>query len=223
LEVEVSVVAPYWNRPEALSLFYEQIERWHSSERYEFLIVDDGCMKSPAWQGPANSRVISLPQKPYPLNPCVPLNAGAREAAGAVVVLTGCEVAHRRADDLERLVGLLEGPKDYVVAACHDTRRGWIQHSQHRDARLHWFTAIHRAWFADIGGFDEGFRWGYGWEDTDFVRRLESAGTNFVVTDDVIVDHQCELQREKLNARGNLKSNRSLYEGKWGRCTDPTM
>ncbi len=214
--IDVSVIVPYWNRPEALAVFYKQVEDWHSDPRYEFIIVDDGSMKDPAFDGPPNVRVLKLPPKAVPKNPSVPMNRGVAESHGAVVVLTGgCEILHSSPDDLPRLVGLLKEKNDYAVAACFDTQRGWIQHTEKLNPMLHWFTAIHREWFDAVGGFDEAYREGYAFEDNDFVRRLEAAGTNFIVTNDIVVEHRSELQPGKLNARGSLPSNQALYRSKW--------
>ena len=214
--IEVSVVVPYWDRPDALRAFYDQVTRWHSDPKYEFIIVNDGCMKAPAWQGPPNTRVVHLPDKRDPLNPSVPLNRGVAEACADIIVLTGCEILHRKPDDLSRLVSLVEREGDYAVAACWDTQRKWIQHTKlGHNTRLHWLTATHREWFHTVGGFDEDYRHGYAWEDTDFVRRLEHAGTRFIVTDDIIVEHRSELQPGKLNCRGKLPNNQALFQSKW--------
>jgi len=198
-------------------------------EPLEIIIVDDGSPEDPEilieddhWP----VRVITLPPKVHALNPCVPLNLGVARATGEIIVLTGPEVIHRgpilagMRDRLEQL-----GPKGYVGAACWGGT-WWYCHStlmpeptsvgrtkMPAGAALHFCAMLYRDFFDQVGGFDEQYRDGQGYEDNDFLWSLHKHGARFAICDELMTDH-LPCPRSQWPAGGAAR-NKAIFERKW--------
>ncbi len=175
--------------------------------------------------------VIRLPAKDHALNPCIAFNRGVAAARGDIIVLSNPEVVHRGAI-LGRLGRAVKeaGKKSYIAASCWGGG-WWYCHSNlmpppvrvgrapmPKDAGLHFCSALHRSFYEDVGGFDEDYRDGQGYEDNDFLWRLHNGGAQFVIRDDLVTDHQ-PCARSKWPKGGALR-NQKLFEQKWPHVRD---
>jgi hypothetical protein len=217
----VSIVWPYWERFEATFAGLRNMAASYPSADVEVVIVDDGSPTQPAaalghFPAPWPVRVITLPRKYVPKNPCVPLNTGVKHARGDVILLTNPETTHRQPlmgpmlEELER-----RGPKTYVLAAvwCPETKE-WHCHGRHAPVGYHFCAMLRKELYWAAGGFGEEYREGAGYDDPDFVFRLKAAGANFVFRDDLVADHH------KTGARidwppGSFERNRGVFYSKW--------
>lgn len=224
----ISVVMPYWQRQQVLLQNLSNYRLLYPDEDLEIVIVNDG---SPEWPKigddyPWPVRLIELPPKTHALNPCFPLNRGVAEARGEVILLTCPEVIHR-APILKGMREKLEslGPKGYVSAACFGGT-WWYSHStlmpppevvgrmpMPEGAALHFCSMLYRGFFDQVGGFDEQYRAGAGYEDSDFLWSLHKHGAKFAICDDLITDHlscpRCEWPA------GGAERNLAIFESKW--------
>jgi hypothetical protein len=194
----------------------------------EVIVVDDGSSEPYcAPEGmPWRVNVIRLPAKSYPLNPCLPINIGASSAAGTVIAISNPEIMHRTAV-LPELVGSLANV-DYVAAACWcpDVKR-WHAHSTRQplyadktqikmpqDAQYHFLAVLPRDLYRLVEGFDCDYREGAGYDDNDWLLRLNRAGARFAIRDDLVVDHS----RNGAHAawtREMFERNRQVFLSKW--------
>lgn len=219
---------PYWRRREVLSQNLARYSDLYPNLRMEIIVVDDGSPEPPDVSGeyPWPVRLISLPPKQHALNPSVPINRGVAAADGEVIVLTGPEVVHR-SQILAAMRGKLAelGPTGYVGAACWGGK-WWYCHStlmpepssvgrakMPDGAPLHFCTMLHRQFFNEVGGFDEEYRDGLGYEDNDFLWALASHGAQFAICDDLVTDH-LPCPRSQWPAGGAAR-NRAIFERKW--------
>lgn len=220
---------PYWNRAEVLAQNLERYRECYGSG-IEIIIVDDGSTEKPNLSGPYPHQriVIRLPAKDHALNPCTAFNAGVAAASGDIIVLTNPEVIHR-SPILGRMAAALAdaGPKGYVAAACWGIKHcWWYCHSTDqpnaarvgrafmpKGAGLHFCSMLNRSFYEDIGGFSEEYRDGQGYEDNDFLCKLEAAGAVFKICDDLVTDHHpcppCQWPK------GGAARNRAIFESKW--------
>ena len=211
--MKVSIILPYWERHDAtVEGLRNLIFAYRNGDLdVEIIVVDDGSRDEPArhavnevsiidnprGNGPhpprprVHLKLVELPLKDGPLNPCVPINAGVRESTGDYLLLSNPETHHRSAI-LQAMVEEAErgGPLTYVLAAafCPETQ-GWHCHSVFAKAGYHFCSLLKRSLFDAAGGFDEEYRDGACYDDPDFVERLLKAGAKFVFRDDLIVDH----------------------------------
>lgn len=81
------------------------------------------------------------------------------------------------------------------------------------------FLGCKRKWVEDIGGFDESME-GHGWEDWDFLHRLDKYGAPVRKCNDIIVIHQWHTKNYPYNTfdhaekNGKISADR-LKEGKY--------
>lgn len=226
--VGLSVVLPYFERREATDAALQRMAELYADADMEVVIVDDGSRNpyfAPA-DMPWPVSVVHMPEKDRPLNPCLPINIGAYSCSGDVLAISNPEILHRTAV-LPELVKSLE-TADYVAAACWcpDTSR-WHAHSTREPlyadktpirmpagAQYHFLAVLSRELFKSVGGFDNDYRDGAGYDDNDFLLRLNRAGARFAVRDDLVVDHS----RNGAHAawtREMFERNRKLFVDKW--------
>ncbi len=228
----ISVVMPYWRRPEILARNLAVYHELYASDNIEIIVVDDGSPEPADIGGtyPWPVKVVSLPRKEIALNPCAAFNAGVAASWGDILVLTNPEVVHRAAI-LTVMVGILEdiGPLGYVAAACWSGKVGWWYcHSTKSpapetvgrapmpvNAGLHFCAMLHRSLYDYIGGFSEEYRDGQGYEDSDLLWKLNAVGANFKIADELVTDHQdCPPSAWPRDGKAR---NRAIFEARWGR------
>lgn len=224
----ISVVMPYWRRQRALLVNVENYSRLYDDEDVEMIVVDDGSPEPAVVPAglPIMVTVLRLPKKFAALNPCVPINKGVAVSRGEFVVLTNPEVIHRDSilDEMRlRLVDM--GPKGYIAAACRG-RKWWYCHSTlmpepssvgrapcPEGAGLHFCAMLHRSLFDEIGGFTEAYREGQGYEDSDFLWKLDRAGAKFAICDDFVTDHvECPGSSWP---DGGAARNKAIFNAAW--------
>lgn len=211
----ISVCMPYYRRQEALERSLAAYARLYGD--IEISICDDG---SPEPVKAPGHVVTRLQQKDYPLNPCVPANAAVRASSGDLIVLTNPEIEHRE-DVLSAMLGMLESDSDYVAAKCFDVTLdklivgpGAIRERERvlrlpDGAYFHMCAMMHKSLFERVGGFDEDYRDGFGYEDNDFLWRLSEAGACFKLCEDATVYHY-------RVPRGDIPpTNEQLFLSRW--------
>ncbi len=226
----MSMVLPYWNRNAATNEAMWLIDKHYRALDLEVLVVDDGSKEEfvPAGEWPF-LRVIKLPRKDMAMNPCVPINVGAREARGDILILSNPEVKHH-VPVLQEMRAELErtGPMGYVLSACKYDRDGtWHCHSslvneqgyrdqyrQPKNSGFHFCAMFYRTLWDKAGGFDEDYRAGSSYDDPDWVNRVASAGGIFRMRDDLVVEHT-RNGAESNYASGMLERNKALFFDKW--------
>lgn len=173
--------------------------------------------------------VVYLPRKSVPLNPCVPLNRGVAAASGDVIALSGADVMHTTPILQQMRDELGDDEKKYVLAAvwyaekkiwhCHSTRNrpddGDVGSMLPPGADYHFMSMLHRSLWDASGGLDEDYRAGAGYDDPDFVLRLQRAGAKFLIRDDLVAEHVRQGAHSGWTAE-MFARNRSLFFQKWG-------
>ncbi len=219
----ISIVLPYWNRKAAADDGLRSLERCYAGLEMEVVIVDDGNQEP--YVPPALSLDISLvrlPVKQEPKSPATPWNVGAAAASGEIVVLSCIEILHEQpvleqmATELERL-----GPDGYVLAAawCPESR-AWHCHSTVQvpdcpvGTGIAFCGAMRRELFERVGGFEEDYRDGAGYEDRDFIRKMVLAGAKFVIRDDLVVVHPKTGAMIKWSQEAFAR-NEMIYRRRW--------
>lgn len=221
--VMYSICAPFWERQEALTAMAEQYRTLYTDLPYEIVIADDGS-STPAVAPDDHVRIVHLPRKRGPKNPCVPINAAVRASKGEIIVLTNPEVNHLHYPVLRDMHAALgpKGAKRYVTAPCFEQRtKQWLAgpHVEYGTkgrgptppgAHFHWLAMMWRALWDEAGGFDERYRDGKGWDDTDWVWRVAATGAVFVCTGE---EHA--VCQPRSTTKWAMRSNQHLFETLW--------
>jgi GT2 family glycosyltransferase len=67
---------------------------------------------------------------------------------------------------------------------------GWYNHSVYRPVHFNFCCAITKKNLNILGGFDERYANGTGYEDDDFIDRIKRLGLKLIIADDISVIHQ---------------------------------
>ena len=215
----ISLILPYWDRQAAADKALRLIEKNYSGIDLEVVVVDDGS----GFVG-SGVKVVRLPKKEVPLNPCVPFNRGVEASSGEFIALSNSEILHNR-PVLAQMRDEICDESDYVMAACWGGR--WHCHSSRertndndvgaylpKGSDYHFMTMMKRSLWEKAGGFDEDYRDGAGYDDPDFVRRLHRAGARFVRRDDLVVEHPRAGAHAKWTPE-MFARNRKVFMSKW--------
>lgn len=253
----VSIILPYFERPDLLSASLRSFQTLYSTSQVEVVIIDDASRFD---LRPTFPHDFSLPIKLVTIvnkdgiNPCTPINAGVRAASGDLILLSSPEIVHTRSifsrgedtipsktecwfynvfaitnqsinseliktnthkdfmriystfeDDLEKDLGL----NGYIWANSFGS---WYSHSIHRRTDLNFLSLMQRDSFLRVGGFNERYRRGSGFDDNEFRRRLVTWGFSFKYLDSSPAIH---LYHEEVSTRADfnfgINSNERLY------------
>lgn len=160
------------------------------------------------------------PEDKWYTNPCVPFNIGIKEAKGEIIVLQNPECMHvhdvleyinnniddskyisisayslneKLTDDLYRSIennNVLDFFRSLRKQVLTDHLIGWYNHSIHRPRYYHFCSAMTKKNMDLLGGFDEIYANGIGFDDDDFVERIKKIGLKLIIEDNVSVIHQ---------------------------------
>lgn len=220
----ISLILPYWDRQAAADRALQSLVLHYARLPLEVVVVDDGNLVP--FVEPISSlniRVVRLPAKRHPTPQSRAWNAGVREASADLIALSCVEVIHKR-PVLEPMAAQLAalGPDGYVLAAA------WCPERKNWDVRSDiapwdrlpkgvggcFLGMLHRSLFERVGGFDEDYQDGAGYEDQDFIMRLVTAGAVIVVRDDLVVIHPKTGATIKWPAEGFAR-NLERFKRKW--------
>jgi len=91
----------------------------------------------------------------------------------------------------------------------------WYQHSIYNNRGLHFCTVISRINYDLVGGFDELYNDGIGWEDDDFIATVKFNNIKLLNRDDLVIfhmDHSRDYQYINVKL---LKYNERYFINKW--------
>lgn len=98
---------------------------------------------------------------------------------------------------------------------------GWYNHSKYRPEAYHFCAAMTRNDLYDLGGFDERYAKGVGYDDDDFIWRIKAKKMSIDFVDEVIILHQnhynysenkVETEEILKKIRDSYKRNKKIFE-----------
>lgn len=235
--MKYSILMPYFDRVNELYDTFLSF-KFHYKERDDFevvLILDSKNNKKQL-----NEVVDAIKQFDFPIkfirwgakihSPATLFNIASLKAEGEFFVITNPECIHQE-NILKGFDKLFKLDKDiYIVCGCYNgTKRddretwkksipfnlvNWYQHSEFNNRGYHWCSAISAKNYNLIGGFDDKFSEGIGYDDIDFRNIVLNAGIKFYLVDDLIVIHQKHNIVYKVKDELRIQ-NATLYNKKW--------
>lgn len=214
----ISILMPYWRRQERLDATLDSLEQY---DDIEVCICADGCTIE-IKERPYPVKVMHLPMKDEPKNPCVPFNWARKLAEGEYLCITNPEILHPE-PVLPAMLEALVGDRGYVLATCWNPekerwhcRAGYVPpHTAPipKGSGLH-FCALMRADFYDeIGGFSEEYRDGAGYDDNDFIWKVHEAGGIIKIVPETVHHFNTGI---KWPAQ-MVERNKRIFYGKWAK------
>lgn len=220
----ISLILPYWDRQAAADEAIALLDRWYLGQDIEVIVVDDGNIvpfRMPETR--LDIRVIRLPVKSEPTSPLHAWNVGVKAARGDFIALSCIEILHDKGPVLAQMKEQLAriGEQGYVLAAawCPDTDCWHCHSSVHipdcpPGTGIGFLGMMRKSLFDRIGGFDEAYMAGAGYEDRDFIRTLDSSGVRFCIRDDLVVSHPKRGATIAWKPEGFVR-NEALFRKKW--------
>ena len=208
---------PYYDRAERLGASINALERWYSAEDMDIIIVDDGSPEPLQFDSILDVTILRIDRNPKPRNPCVPINMAVKHAKGDDIIITSPEIEHHRSV-FPKLFYLHRNGRDVVSAMCFDNERGWLAGPRSprggkrapmpEGSDFPFCMLLTRDFFYAAGGYDEDYRNGQGYDDNDFLWRLERAGAIFKCS-------RHEVHHHHKAVEWKMKSNEPLFRSKW--------
>ena len=95
----------------------------------------------------------------------------------------------------------------------------WYSHPVFKDSKLNFLSIISKNSYLNIGGFDPRYRKGTGYDDLDFLRKLQIRGFEIVYLKSLPALHIFhEEVSSTSNYRKRLNSNEKIYHSKFARA-----
>jgi glycosyltransferase involved in cell wall biosynthesis len=218
--MKLSLVIPYYNRKELLQNVLKSI---NMTGDIEIIIVDDGSNKENKVDFDfIEYKVIRLEKPSTWRGPCIAYNAGFKAATGDVIMLNGSECIH--AGDITGYVFKNMKEKTYLAFSTYMAKEKdsfkdidwnnnteqqirerikpqssfWGVHSSIGNS-IPYCGVINREDLDILGGYDERFAGGIGYDDYDFTERIYNLGLKMPIIDEPFVIHQWHKPVEYSN------------------------
>jgi hypothetical protein len=209
---DISICIPYYERWKAfkrtLGSFW--VHGYYPGRGIEISVCDDGSIRQPLKEDKRYT-LTTLPKKPFWYTPCVPINRAVEASKGKVLVLQSPETYHHD-PVLYNMFDMMEDYKDVILVACQDTAGGrtdkWFCHPEYEPNKFWWCQMLSRAFFDEVGGFDESYRFFNHGEDGDFAIRLSEAGANWKWMKEGYVVHGWKGHFKKVKKKPHEKLER---------------
>ena len=166
------------------------------------------------------------------INPCIPYNMGFNEVRGDIVLIQNPECYHN--GNILKYVSENVKNNIYLNFACYslsaemtehideafklvnmnvlrDRGCAWYNHSVHKPHMLHFCSAIMKEDLDKIGGFDEEYSMGLGFDDNDFLLRIQRSGMETKIIDKPFVYHQYHKPTDYMSRWNLYEKNKELY------------
>jgi len=244
--VKLSIVTAYYNRKELFLKTLDSIQVSERVDDIELIVVDDASEDSERLEDIQDNykfpiRIIRQePEDKNYINPCIPYNLGFPKAKGDLVLIQNPECFH--VGDLISTALEKTTDENYIVFAAYalskeDTEalgkegkqvtllnkasnggqdEGWYNHSIINPRPLHFASCITKKNLEDLGGFDEAYADGIGYDDDELLMRIKDKGLKVEICDNPLVLHQNHYNEDAFENKFKLSpelfhKNRELY------------
>ena len=240
----ISVVLAHYNRKNLLLKTLKSIETSEHVDDIEVVIVDDVSSEEHRLDDIVNNYDFKInlinqraEDKNY-VNPCVPYNIGFKEAKADVILIQNPECYHV-GDVISHALSNIKDD-NYIAYATYalnkrDTeelgskqikltsqiskgsqQEGWYNHSTINPRPLHFASCITKKNLTELGGFDEAYANGIGFDDDEFLLRIRQKGLDVQICDSPLVLHQNHYNEESYEHQSSrnpdlLKRNADIY------------
>jgi len=236
--IKYSIILPYYKRPEFESSLVSFAHHYVGRRDYEIIVIEDIKNELDLEHNKIFNDIVKKFKGTIPIvhyvdphdsfSPCRKYNQGFTKALGEYIIFSSPEIFHE-SNILDGLDKLFEDDKEsYYVCSCrarrfinpilekyNDHYSGemimWYQHSKMRNAMFHFCSAISKENFKKVGGFDERYCGGIGFDDESFLERIKLKGIGIIPIDDLVTTH-IEHDRTYVDEYPELvEVNRKLF------------
>ena len=225
--ITLSIIMPCFNRADLLLRTFETLLLQEQGLEYEVIVLDDGgtdslravCEDYGNGRRPLRLRLplryLRLDTKPIHKNPALAWNIGIHEARGSRVVIQSPEIAYRDFHNIARLASWPLNGREAVIADVYDSTwantefDGWISGGP-KGRTLPFLACYRRIDLLAIGGFEEAFMDGIGFDDNEFAERFALSGGRYLFAREQIVAEHLPHPRVADGADG-IRINEAIF------------
>lgn len=237
----ISIVMAYYNRRKQLIKTLESIDNTlYNKNNLEIIIINDNSNIDnnindiPFFFNELNIKILNIKEENKDwINPCITYNIGFNYIKYDKVIIQNPECYHN--NDILSYVDNNLGNSKYLSFGCYSLSyeesnmnnfkniklldkqfsiacsSGWYNHSNYRPSYYHFCSAISYDNLKKLGGFDEDYKDGIGFDDDEFVYRIRLMNLDMKIIDDHIVFHQYH-KSEKFRYNKNSSNEEKLYK-----------
>jgi hypothetical protein len=234
--MKYSIIMPYWNRETLNYTLSSYAYLYKNRTDYQVIIIEDIKNKTNDLYHRRLTEIVDKYKNrmelhqftyyEYGYNPAPLYNYGVFLSSGDYMVLTNPECVHLK-DILsiyDQRISKNEKPV-YMVSACVNAMNMnantiivptyWYEHPVYRIRNIHFCSCIPKKLYNIIGGFDEAYKHGIGFEDVDFINKIKSHGSRIIPGCGLVmhIDHD----RSHWADSDKYNKNRTIYNTKWTR------
>ena len=253
---KLSIVTSYYNRKDLFLKTLSSIEESSRTDEIEMIVVDDGSDENHRLEDITNNYSFPIhlirqeaDDKDY-INPCVPYNLGFAKAKGDLVLIQNPECYH--VGDLVSVAMENTTDSNYITFAAYalskeDTENlgsadinlqnkvsnggqedGWYNHSVINPRPLHFASCITKKNLDELGGFDEAYAQGIGYDDDELLMRIKHKGLKVEIFDSPLVLHQNHYDHDAFESKfrmnpGLFEKNKELYISEYRKRYKPKI
>jgi len=225
--MQYSIILPYYNRSVQLrETLLSFVNFYKDRKDYEVIIIEDDKQTSEMTLdlfALIDEFSVNIPIKHLRSmaknahNPATAYNEGVFLSSGEHIILTSPECRHDVNLLSEFDLELEVEPDGYIICACKALKQNgkmhmWYQHSIERNKRYHFCSLISRKNYLKVGGFNEIYTPGWGFDDDSFLRKIIQLGIPISERDDLLVTHLWHQTARPKQFKKLLKRNRAIYE-----------
>ena len=214
-KMKLSIVIPYYNRKSLLLNVLKTIDK--STEDIEIIIVDDGSNKEHRLEDISinhDIKLIRLERSNIWRGPCIAYNTGFKAATGDWIMINSSECIH--VGDIIGYVFANMDTEKYIAFSTYMSKQAddfrdvfnmkntikydnfWGVHSSVGNC-IPYCGVIAKEKMDILGGYDERFVNGIGFDDYDFTHRVINLGLKVKIIDDPFAIHQWHKETNYIN------------------------
>lgn len=241
----ISIVMAYHNRRTQLVRTLDSINKTKYDKKLLEIIIINDCSSNehnindlPIIYNELNIKLFNVDKidKDW-VNSCVTYNIGFSYIKYDKVIIQNPECYHN--DDILTYTDKNLTDKKYLSFGCyslntHETNNknyeyielldkkfdlacssGWYNHTEYRPSYYHFCSAITKDNLSELKGFDEDYKDGIGWDDNEFLHRINLLGLDTKIINEPFVFHQSHSSENyrynNLSPKGEKDQKNKLF------------